>query len=995
MAAIKTRKKKTIRKTTAKAKKVSVLTLNDNIINFPVVGIGGSAGSIKEIEKFFRNTPPDIGMAFIIVMHLDPSRKGMMPELMQGYTKMKVSEAYDGQLIQKNHIYIIPPAKDISMLNGRLLLLEPTKPRGLRMPIDFFLQNLGVDQKERSVAIILSGMGSDGELGLKIVKEYLGLAMVQEPGSTEFNSMPQAAISTGFADYILLPEDMPEKLISYFHYPVIREEDNEEYTDLKVQNALMKIFMLLRTQTGHDFSMYKKSTIKRRIERRVAVHQLSGISEYVNYLRENAHEIDVLFKELLIGVTKFFRDEEAFKMLEKGLLNLLKQKEAEEQIRVWVAGCSTGEEAYSIAILITECMEKLKMKNMNRVQIFATDLDPSAVEKARTGIYLDNLSGDVNEERLKRFFIHQNGHYIVKKEVRELLIFAQHNIIKDSPFTKLDLLCCRNVLIYLNNDLQKKLIPLFHYSLNKDGILFLGNSETIGIYNDLFNPVNNRLRIFSKKDAVSFSRLDYPFTVARHDFPRLTPAASEIQKPVKNNLPEIFQNILLEKYTPPSLIMNERGDVLYVNGKLSKFVEISTGEPQMNIHKITKNAIRYELSNLISKSNSTKSTQIREGLTLKVNGTDHYVRLTCSYIKEPSPLEGLLMLVFEDLGKKKTPKPVYPKGSKENNIIVELEKELSYTRSQLETTIQQMETSFEELKSTNEELQSTNEELQSTNEESITSKEEMQSLNEELMTINLQYQSKSEELALANNDMKNLMDSMEIAIVFLSNDLVIRRYTPKAAEIIQLIPSDVGRPLLHLSSTLIYKNLEKDMKEVIQKLSPKEIVVPAAKNKWYSLRITPYRTSDNFIEGIVLAFIDISRLKELENRLNEALEYSEGIVNSIRDSIVVLDKDCRVLSVNQSFRKNFKHSTEQMKGFNFLKIAGWQLPKLKKALDSLSKTKKEFMELEMEQRFPGPGSKTLVISGKYLPFKDKDKKLILLNIRILDSKPKVKSNGKK
>jgi two-component system CheB/CheR fusion protein len=965
-----------------KLKKRSILPLGDGEINFPVIGIGGSAGSFKALDQFFSNTPRDIGMAFIVILHLDPTKKGMLPEILQRTAKMKVIEAADGELIKKNTVYIIPPAKDLSIINGRLLLLEPTKPRGLRMPIDFFLQSLALDQRERAAAVILSGMGTDGELGLKMIKESLGLGIVQDPHSSEFNSMPQAAISSGFTDYILLPEDMPEKLINYFYHPAVGNGHDSEVVDSKFQNALLKIFMLLRTQTGHDFSMYKRSTINRRIDRRIAVHQLSGISEYVNYLRENAHEIDVLFKELLIGVTKFFRDPEAFEALIKPLTALLKSKKNQDTVRVWIAGCSTGEEAYSIAILLLECMEKLKVSNPYRVQVFATDLDAAAIEKARTGIYYDNLSGDVSVKRLERYFIKQNNHYIIKKEVRELVIFAQHNIIKDSPFTKLDLLCCRNLLIYLNAELQKKLMPLFHYSLNKDGILFLGNSETIGTFSDLYNPVSSRFRIFSKKDAISFTKMDYPFAIARHDIPGPNTGNIKAAKAGKSNLPLIFQNILLERFTPPSVIINERGDVLYVNGNINPFSEIRTGEPEMNIHKIAKNNIRFELSNLISKSISSKSTHVRDGLNLVINEQEHSVKLTCLYLREPSPLEGLIMMIFEDQGIKKQLKISKSKGpkNKEHNLVFELEKELSQTRLQLESTIQQMEASYEELKSANEELQSTNEELQSTNEESITSKEEMQSLNEELMTLNMQYQSKSEELTHISNDLNNLMDSMEIATVFLNNDLLIKRFTPKAAELLKLISSDVGRPLLDLSSAFVYKNLEKELKEVIRNLSSKELPVTSPDGKFYSLRVTPYRTSSNYIEGIVLAFIDVTGLKELENKLNDALAYSEGVVDSIKDSLVVIDNQYKIVSANQSFRKMFKLSGYYINGTGLFKLPGWQIPELKKGLDAVNKQNVQ-KELKITHKFSGSGLKHFTVSINGIRLKDKNRKLMLLIMR--------------
>jgi two-component system CheB/CheR fusion protein len=837
-------------------------------------------------------------------------------------------------------------------------------------------------------------MGTDGELGLKVIKEHLGLAIVQEPDSAQFNSMPLAAISTGFADYIQLPEDMPEKLISYFHHPVIRNEENDDLLDSKVQNALLKIFMLLRTQTGHDFSMYKRNTINRRIERRIAVHQLTGISEYVNYLRENAHEIDVLFKELLIGVTKFFRDADAFEALEKHLMVRLRNKKENEPFRIWIAACSTGEEAYSIAILLIECMEKLNIRNSCKAQIFATDLDAAAVEKARSGIYFDNLSGDVSAVRLKRFFIHQNNHYIVKKEVRELIIFAQHNLIRDSPFTKLDLLSCRNVLIYLNSELQKKLIPLFHYSLNKGGILFLGNSETIGSFSDLYAALDGKLRIFERKDAVSFSRIDYPFSIPRHDFSAST-TQNDVLKTGKSNLPGIFQNILLERYTPPSVITNEKGDVLYVNGNLGKFAEIITGEPQMNIHKITKKPIRYEISNLISKCISSKSSQVRDGLTLKLNEKDHIIRLTSVFLKEPSPLEGLIMVIFEDLGEQVKQKLVRSgKSNKGEDIILELEKDLSRTREQLENTIQQMETSFEELMSTNEELQSTNEELQSTNEEAITSKEEMQSMNEELMTINMQYQAKSDELMTINNDMKNLMDSMEIATIFLNNDLVIKKYTPKAAEIIKLIPSDTGRSLFHLGSPLIYKNLERDMKDVVRKLTPKEITI-GDKNRFYSLRITPYRTNENYIEGVVLTFIDITKLKKLEDELNYSLEYAENIINGVTDALAVTDYKFNIVSINKSFQKIFKLSRAYIKGNNLFKLDGWRSPLLKKKIEALTLKHNEFSDMPIDFKSTGSGKLSVRISGRVLASGGREKKLILLTFRIDSIKNTRTKNGKK
>ncbi|RYY65071.1 MAG: chemotaxis protein CheR, partial [Chitinophagaceae bacterium] len=538
----------------------------------------------------------------------------MLPELLQQYTKLKVVEIEDGMEIMADQVYIIPSNKDLSVHAGKLLLLEPSKPRGLRMPIDYFFENLASDMGERVVGVILSGMGADGELGLRMIKENLGMSMVQDPDTAEYDSMPNSSIQTGMVDYILPAEEMPEQITTYLSHPVIIHDGRENIRIASSHNALQKIFMLLRSHTGHDFSLYKQSTIIRRVERRIAFHQLENIVEYVHFLRENPLEIDVLFKELLIGVTKFFRDAPAFEQLKLELLPVLRKKGKNDSVRIWIAGCSTGEEAYSIAIILQECLDLLPHKHTVNVQLFATDLDQEAIEHARAGIYLSNLTGDVSQERLERYFIKkENNQYQIKKELREKIVFAQHNIIKDAPFTKLDLLCCRNLLIYLTSELQRKIFPVFHYSLIPTGLLFLGPSESVGNYTDLFQPLETKWKIFSRKDIESsYTRMiDFPFSVSRME---VKTNNDSVKTPRKNTtLAESFQKMLLDSYTPPSIVINDKGDIMYINGRMGKFMELNTGQAIMNVHRMIHEDLKYELGNAIHSANVQRKRVLVEG----------------------------------------------------------------------------------------------------------------------------------------------------------------------------------------------------------------------------------------------------------------------------------------------------------------------------------------------------------------------------------------------
>jgi len=918
--------------------------------SFPIVGMGGSAGSFNAFELFFQRMPVDVDIAFVIVMHLEPTHDVDISRLLQHSTAMPIIEAEDGMRIEPNHVYVIPPGKDMGMHNGHLLLFNAPKTRGARMAIDHFLQSLAEDQWNNAVSIIFSGMGSDGETGVRMIKEKLGMAMAQDPETAEYNSMPLTSIKTGLVDYVLAPEEMPVKLVQYLSHPVLQHNPADDISaDRNNQTHVQKILMLLRSQTGHDFTLYKKNTITRRIERRIAFHQLPDYVHYVNYLRENPAEVETLFNELLIGVTKFFRDQHAFDILREHLYAHLLQKPSDEPIRIWIAGCSTGEEAYSIAILLTEYLDTMKLKRLPKAQIFATDLDANAIEHARAGYYFGNIASEVSPLRLERFFVKRNNGYVVKKEVREMIVFAQHNLIKDAPFTRLDLLCCRNVMIYLTTDLQRKIIPVFHYSLNPKSLLFLGPAESIGSFNESFDVVDSKWKLFEKKDGVSntVKMIDFPFHITQQ-----TNKSKEqpVKSMEKNSLAENFHKVLLNQYSPSSLLVNDKGEILYINGEVDNYLKLHSGDAVMNIHRMAREEIKYALGNAIHQAWKERTTTEVKDFKITINGVPHLIGFSVAYLHEV-PLAGLLLIVFRERGiMKKSRTKLGNIDPAKDGAVEELEKELIYTKQQLHTTIEQMETSMEELKSTNEELQSTNEELQSTNEEALTTKEEMQSLNEELMTINLQYQNKAEELTNLNNDMKNLLDNTEIGTIFLDNQLNILRFTPQVTKLFNVIPTDVGRSITHIVSNFDYPAIENTIIDVIERLSGKELEIKTKKNEWYNLRIMPYRTIDNFISGAVLTFTKITPLKALENKLSTLMTYVQSVVDVLPDAAIILDKNAKVLVVNDAFLKMFQLREYEVKEQFFLEIAHnrWGTDKMDGLL-----MENELKEFFFQHEFPG------------------------------------------
>lgn len=855
-------KSDTLRKRTAKRRGRPDTRIPDLrlAVNFPVVGIGCSAGGLDALEKFLSHVPAGSGMAFVIVQHLAPTHVSAMPELLQRITRMKVVEAGDRMPIQPDCVYIIPPNKDLSLLHGVLHLLEPIRMRGMRLPIDFFLRTLAEDRQQQAIGVVLSGMGSDGMSGLRAIKEKSGLTLVQEPASASADSMPRSAIAAGVADIVALPEELPARIIAYLRHSATIPL-NEPALETKIQSDLDKIIVLLRDRIGNDFTLYKSNTLIRRIERRVALHQIHSITDYVHYLRSNPQEVDLLFKELLIGVTSFFRDPEIWHYLgHTAIPALLAQTPGRKRLRAWVPACSSGEEAYSLAMIFKEALARVQPGEPHELLIYATDLDPGAIEKARKGVYPADIAADVSPEVLARYFIEQDGRYRVNKEIREMVVSAQQNIISDPPFTNLDILSCRNLLIYFRPELQKKLLPLFHYALNHGGIMLLGSAETIGNFNELFAPLNNKARLFSRRD-IKPSDVEFPTMGNRNMLSAAeTPPAQHAE-----NIGQLTDQLIQQNYAPPAVLVNSEGDILYVSGRTGKYLEPAAGKFNINIHAMAREGLREALTGVIHTALKESQPIHLNGLQVDNNGSIQRVNVMVQAIDKPAPLRGRVLIVFHDVVAPAT-------GRKHRQPVVMAEHEtllqdLQQTREALQVTHEEMQTSVEELKSSNEELQSTNEELQSTNEELTTSKEEMQSLNEELQTVNDELQSKVEDLTWMKNDMTNLLNGTEVAMIFLDGEMMLRRYTHHATSLFKLIPGDIGRPLTHIVTDLDYAQLNTDAQEVLRTLIFKEGQAGTRDGRWYRIRIIPYRTQDNVIDGVVITFTDISEIKKLQEEL--------------------------------------------------------------------------------------------------------------------------------
>jgi two-component system CheB/CheR fusion protein len=956
---------------------------------FPIICIGASAGGLEALEEFFRHTPSDIGMAFVVIQHLSPSHVSMLTEILQRSTTMTVIEAEDKLQVHANTVYVIPPNRDMSILQGKLHLSIPDKPHGQSLPIDYFLRSLAEDQGDNAMGIILSGTGSDGTLGLRAIVGAGGISLAQEPSTAKYDGMPSSAIKAGYVSHVLTVDKMPDMIISS---ALKRGFTREALPAPEIVSSMMRILMHIRFVTGQDFSQYKKSTIGRRIERRMAQHNIENSEIYLRYLKENLTEVHTLFKELLINVTSFFRDAEAFVLLKNEILpQLLRDKPDDYVFRVWVAGCATGEEAYSIAIILKELLDE--SQQTLKVQIYSTDLDEDAIAIARAGIYLPNIVQDVSAERLNRFFVKEDAGYRIKKEIREMIVFAVHNVIKEPPFTRLDLLSCRNLMIYLEPELQNRLIPLFHYALKFGGILFLSPSESIGNHTELFTSLNRKWKFYLTTNNASSSRtlMTSPMTWAKGSRDK----APEVVM-IKNkepNLSELARRLLIQFFAPASVITDRKGEMIYVHGETGKYLRPGPGQASLNVIEMAREGLEIELRTAIHAASNQNIPTLNREVLVKTNGDFTTVNLCVRPLPGMDGDENLLLISFQDIAdthvktkRKTTIKPV------ELGRIEVLERELAYGKENMQAIIEEQQASNEELKSANEELQSTNEELQSTNEELETSKEEMQSVNEELITVNAELQSKIEQLAGMQNDMKNLLDNTNIGTIFLDGHMVIRRFTREATNIYRLVASDVGRPLADIKSNLDGEDILIKAQSVLETLVPFETEVQSHHGEWYLMRIQPYRTLDNIIEGVVLTFTDINKRVAAESAMQIARKLAENIVDTVPDPLLVMDGSLMVISANRSFYQYFQVKAADTVGQKIYNLGNnqWDIPSLRELLEIILPRDRTVEGYIVEHNFPNIGHKKVILNARRIFGSTQEPSLILLGTKEMNKKSSIK-----
>jgi two-component system CheB/CheR fusion protein len=956
--------------------------------SFPIVGIGASAGGLQALEAFFSELPPDSGMAFVVVQHLDPHHESLMNSLLSKQTQMHVNDAKEGINVEPNQVYIKAPGKDIVIRDRKLHFQDMQSKGGIHLTIDTFFRSLAEDMKEKAICIVMSGASNDGTLGAKLIKGEGGLVVVQDENQAQYPSMPKSVIDAGVADLILPVEQMPAELLKYVGHPFMGREASKE-RETKTEQDIQSILMIVRTHTGHDFTHYKRNTVRRRIERRMALHQIQNPGEYRMFLRQNLEEVDALFNDLTINVTSFFRDAECFRQLkEVALLPMLKEKSPDSSLRIWVPGCATGEETYSIAITVVETLEELE-KYVD-IKIFASDINTRAVEAARSGLYPDNISADVSEARLRRFFTRKGQRYQVASKIRDLTVFALQDVTRDPPFSNVDLVSCRNLLIYMDTSLQKRVVPMLHYALKPGGILFLGTSESTGD-KDLFTVLDKRNRIFRKADSE-------PEKTYSLKIPKIFPSKEmegEIhgenrrkewfQEPERNEqVRRVVEQAILKKYSPPAVLLDEQANILYFHGNTGRFLSPPMGEPDFNIMKMVEGELHCRLSQGIEQVKKNKDPLQLEGV--QVRAGEGF--LTLEVILTPVPLRGekktWLLAEFKE---ETRPKPLEkePQGEKEvDPRMTALEKKLQMTRHELQATIEELETSNEELKSANEELQANNEELQSTNEELESSKEELQSTNEELETVNAELSKKNQDLMKAEDDMNNLFASSDIGSIILDNDLCIKRFTPKAKEVFNLQEQrDIGRSISDITSSLDHENVAAEAESVLDTLIRKELKLRSRNGKTFVMRIVPYRSASNVIEGVVLTFLDTTELEKSELTGRDARSFLYETASALWEPILILDEKLHVFMANRAFYRLFKTSPNEAVNRSIfdLEEGQWDIPDLRRFLEEIIPMDKEFEGYQVHHEFPGIGPKKLVLNARKIEAGEERHPMILLSFR--------------
>lgn len=876
------------------------------------VGVGASAGGLEALEEFFSNMPPDTGLAFMVIQHLSPDYKSMMLELLSRRTKMNVYKAEDGMLVEPNCIYLIPPKKNMTIFHAKLYLTEQDHGGGLNLPIDIFFRSLAVDQGKKAVGVVLSGTGSDGTLGIRAIKEVDGMAMVQDYSTAKFDGMPKSAIATGQVDYILPPSKMPEELIKYIKHPYFKKHQKADVAGQQGEDILPKVLGIIRSQLGVDFTYYKPNTIIRRIERRISINQLDGIEDYIDLLGRSKEETAILYKELLIGVTQFFRNPEAYKVLEEDVIPaIFENKEGSDYIRIWSAGCSTGEEAYSIAVLFREYMDKHNIEI--DVKVFATDLDKESIESAGIGFYPENIASDVSPERLQRYFTVRSEGYQVNENIRRMVIFANHNIIKDPPFSKIDLVCCRNLLIYFKPVMQRKVLAMFHYSMSQGGYLFLGSSESLNELSDVFIPISSKWKIFKYKEgykAPLLNELFNPQIRIEKPTPILAAQATHRDK-YPLSPPVALYDQLLNNYLPASILVTERNEIIHFFGDVNEFIKLPKGRATWNLMELIRHDMALVVGNLIHKVKKEKKEVRYNNFQLREGDSILFVNIIAQWLRDEKSKTNFIVILFnkKDVTElNQDNQQDFDMTAQVNSRIEELERELQYREENLQTTVEELETSNEELQATNEELVASNEELQSTN-------EELQSVNEELYTVNSEHQRKIEELTMLNNDMNNLLNNTNIGTMFLDSKLLIRKFTQGITKIVNVLEIDVGRPITHISFNSDYKALYEDVKDVIDQLKAKEVEVQDLEGNWYLLRIQPYRQSDNSVSGVIITLIEITKMKQTVQALAESEYKYKQVVDTINDSIFIVNAETGVIS-------EANHQAEELTGYKLEELVG-------------------------------------------------------------------------
>ncbi len=944
---------------------------------FPIVGIGASAGGLEAFTELLKHLPLDTGMGFVLVQHLAPQHESMLTEVLSRATRLPVAEVAEGMEAQPDHVYIIPPNSNMAIERGTLHLSSRSSQRGHQMPIDHFLASLAEDRRDKAIGIILSGTASDGTLGLKAIKAEGGFTFAQDE-TAKYDSMPKSAIAAGYVDYVLSPQDIAKELARIGTHPYVAPTKAAAKAPPLPEDDLGKIFLWLRSATGVDFSHYKKATIIRRVKRRMVLRNIASLANYVAGLQDNRAELDALYCDMLINVTSFFREPETFEALRQEVLpQLLVDRPPEAPLRVWVPACSTGEEAYSIAICAIEFLHE--NKSPVGLQIFATDISDPALEKARGGKYSEGEVSEVGPERLERFFARTEGGYQVNKPVRDICVFARQNIIIDPPFSRLDLISCRNLLIYLDGSLQKKLMPIFHYALRSQGFLVLGRSEGANEFSDLFTLIDRKGRIFAKKPMAleerAYSTLNEWSTINTRTVALPLPASRDF------DLQKEVTRTLLADYTPPGVVVNSDLEIVQFHGHTGPYLDPVAGVASLRLLKMAREGLPLELRTAIHQAQEANKTIIKEGIRVGSGSETREVSIEVRPLRADSLSRRHFLVLFREPPAPKTP-PGAVAGEKEAgraNELLALTQQFDQNKSELQDMIEKFATHNEELQTANEEVQSNNEELQSTNEELETAKEELQATNEELTTLNEELRNRNLELSLSNNDLSNVIANVNIPILILGSDLRIRRMNPSAETLLNLIPADMGRPITDLRSTLDFPGLEALVSDSIQSVAVREQEVQDRQGRWHSLRVRPYKTSDNRIEGAVITLVDISKVKA---EAIGARSYAEAIVETVRESVLVLDAELKVKAANRAFYETFWSSPANTLDRPLQKLGNgqWNVPRLLEMLREMLPQHQEVREFKIEHDFPGIGRRAMLLNAFQLKQSGDEPRLTLLAI---------------